>query len=501
MVGLGFAQHRLLDNEAWASALSGPPETLRQVDGHFVAAVADKDQVVVRTDQLGTRTLHYAPYAGGYAFSSRLDWIAGLCGGLDVDYDAFGSHWITFNQLSTRSQVQGLSRLGPGGVLTLRGGKAAAAERLWACDFGDTDRDGDVFTRALSGYCRPLGMGKVSLGLSGGLDSRLLLALGAEHTHVFGPKDHIDVRLAQRIARGEGVPQRHLHQPCGDAEKAWGLLMARSETTQVVSAASSVMDLEQYVALRREGFSIIDGGFGEVARRQFMNRLLRFGKGWAKPSQVLPHIRVGRAAVFSKDAQAAMTRGALRDITFQRDALPNGINPEDAADLIGVRTRLPNFFGLEQNRLDHLAACLMPFAQPSVLRALFRLPLVLRRNGTLFKRLIRSRRPGLARYPLVKGATVYPFRLPTLGAHLVSRFKKKAGLAYRDPRPHQYLEAVKPYALDLVHATDVRTYAAYDYQRLKRLVLGYYEGQTALAGSVDWWLAFELWRQTLKGPR
>ncbi len=500
VVGLGLdpAHHRVLDGTAWQRILSAPKPVLGALDGHFVAATVSGAAVHVYTDQLGTRTLHYASCGEGWVFSTRLDWLAALRGGLDIDYAAFGSHWITFNQLSSRSQVQGLTRLGPGGHLALCTHSRKASDHDWECEVGSADVNGGSFAQAVSGYCSPAGLGPASLGLSGGLDSRLLLALGARQTHTFGPSGHPDVRLARRIASSEGIPQHHLYAQDWDADAAIALLEARARTTPPVSAASSVLDLHHYEHLHQSGACIIDGGFGEVARRQFMNRLLHFGKGWGDPKDVLPHIRTARAQVFCREATDAMTGGALEDIACLRDRLPQKLDAENAVDLIGVRTRLPNFFGLEQSRLDGQAACFMPFAQPSVLRALFQLPLALRRNGRLFKKLIRTRRPSLARYPLIKGTTSYPFHFSTLGAQLLGRIKKKAGFAYRDPRPQAFLQAVKPWALDLVHSDGVRTYAAYDRVKLERVVLGYYQGNTAMAGALDWWLAFETWRRTLR---
>ena len=273
------------------------------------------------------------------------------------------------------------------------------------------------------------------------------------------------------------------------------LLRTRSRATHVISTASSVLDTNYYAILHQAGIGVIDGGFGEVGRRQFMNRLLRLGPGWKDPQQVLAHISISRTPIFTKETVDAMICGTLREIECQRDALPARLHPENEVDLISVRTRLPNFFGLEQNRLDSMAACFMPFAQPSVLRALFQVPLPLRRNGRLFRQLIKQRHSHLTRYPLVKGGTTLSFWLPTTGALVVSRIKKSVGLAYQDPRPHQYLELVKPVVLELVHSDAVRTYGAYDVSALQRIVLEYYGGNSALSDAVDWWLAFEMWRR------
>ena len=139
----------------------------------------------------------------------------------------------------------------------------------------------------------------------------------------------------------------------------------------------------------------------------------------------------------------------------------------------------------------------MPFAQPSLLRALFQMPLSLRRNGRLFRRLIRSQRASLARYPLVKGGVAYPFQLPTAPAYLWTKLKTRLGQGYTDTVRLRFLETLKPFALDAVHSQAVRTYPAYDHARLARLVEEFYQGRSDLASEVDWWLAFEMWRRTL----
>ena len=493
-IGLDPGSQEPLSRAGWNSLASDPESGIAAVDGHVVLCKTQADGVHLYTDQLGTRTLFYAPYAGGHLFATRLDWLCALVEHTEIDFEAFGSSWITFNQLSTRSQVKGIERLGPGGHLVLSGSSARRTERAWSCPVAESDSMGSAFAERLAGYCKGS-----SLGLSGGLDSRLLLALGAEETHVWGPADHPDVRLAQHIARSERIVKRYFHEESWDTDALIARLRMRAQTTQVIAPASSVLDMDHYPLLHKEGRRVIDGGFGEVARRQFMNRLLRLGKGWGNPAQVLPFVRVQRAELFSLAVAAQMKAGTLEDIAMHRDALPGGLDAANAVDLIGVRTRLPNFFGLEQNRLDALAVCFMPFAQPSVLRALFQVPLGLRRNGKLFKQLIRRRRPGLARYPLVKGTTEYPFWLSTMGAAFSSRFKKKLGKAYRDPRPHVFLEAIKPWVLDAAHSEDVRTYAPADHAAVINLVTSYYSGQTSLAGAVDWWVTFEMWRRVVHG--
>ena len=505
VAGIGIRCHaptcHFLSAADWQEVLSQPQPDLAVLDGHFVAIRRIENRTEAFTDSLGTRTLYLAKRPGGIAFSTRVDWLATLCGGLSVDMAAFGSHWLAFNQLSTQSQIKAIRRLGPRGHAVIQHGRLQVTESRFTPVIDASDPDGAEFMDMLSAFCNPTGSRAVSLGLSGGLDSRLLLALQGGPVHIFGPADHADVRMATRLAAKAGLTPLHLYQGVPNVHACLALLRERAATAQIISGASGLLGLRYYGALRERGLRVMDGALGEAARRQFMNRLLKLGKGaigGGNPQLILRCIRTARADIFNADALEAMTHGALVEIEEEFVALPQ-VAPEDAVDLLGVRARLPNFFGLEQNRLDGVAECYMPFAQPSVVRAVFRTPARLRKNGRLFRRLIRDRRPALARFPLVKDGMPYPFRLPALAAHVFTRARKYTSRPLAHPERERFLETVKPFVLDAAHSEEVRTFSAYDAEKISRLVMDYYNGNTARAAEVDWWLSFEMWRRMLKG--
>lgn len=505
VVGIGIRCHALtchfLGAADWQEVLSQPQPDLAVLDGHFVAVRRTENRTEAFTDSLGTRTLYLAKRPGGIAFSTRVDWLATLCGGLSIDVAAFGSHWLAFNQLSTQSQIKDIRRLGPGGHAVIQHGQLQVTESRFTPVIEESDPDGAEFIDTLSAFCNPADGRAVSLGLSGGLDSRLLLTLQGGPVHIFGPADQADVRVAMRMATRVGLAPVHLYEGIPNAHACIALLRERAATAQITSGASSLLGLRYYGALRERGLRVMDGALGEAARRQFMNRLLILGKGaitGGNPQLILRCIRAARADIFNAEVLAAMMRGAMVEIEEEFAALPP-IAPEDAVDLLGVRARLPNFFGLEQNRLDGIAECYMPFAQPSVMRAVFRIPARLRKSGRMYRRLIRDRRPALARFPLVKDGRTYPFRLPALAAHMFTRARKYTSRLPAHTERARFLETLKPFVLDTAHSEEVRTFTAYDAEKISRLVMDYYNGNTARAAEVDWWLSFEMWRRMLKG--
>ncbi len=515
VVGLGIRRHEehcaFLDADAWGARLAMPIPAFDGLDGHFAAVRVSPGRAEVFTDVLGVRTLYLTRLSDGVAFSTRLDWLARLRGGAEIDFEAFGTHWLAFNQLSTDCLVRGIRRLGPRARATCTARGFEASEHPWTPAISEEDHDGAAFAQTLTAlaHAQPNDGRALSLSLSGGMDSRLLLAMrlgaGPARTHTFGPSELPDAHVARRIAEGEGLLHLSLHAPVPDADACLALLRSHVAQTQAVSTASAVLGLRYYPTLHARRFVMIDGGMGEVARRKFLNRLLlrdRAALYHGDGAALLPYLRFPRADLFNAEATAAMERGARRQIEalWRAMPIPQTLGVENFLDVLRVRTVLPNFYGFEQNRLDGVIQNYMPFAQPSLLRAVFRVPVSLRRGGRLVRRLIRSRRASLTRYPLVKSGVTHPFGLPPLAAYLWSAAKRRLGRGYTDRTRLRFLETVQAFVLDAVHAQDVQTYPAYDAARLVRLVEDFYAGNEALAAKVDWWLAFEMWRRALRAP-
>jgi hypothetical protein len=195
----------------------------------------------------------------------------------------------------------------------------------------------------------------------------------------------------------------------------------------------------------------------------------------------------------------AMHRGTLVRMASLLQEMPqiNEIGVENFLDLLAVRTRVPNFGGPEQSRLDTQILNYMPFAQPSYLRSIFRLPIALRKNGRLFRSIIRDQNSALTRFPLVKLGTTFPFPLHTIPAYVLCKLKGRLGHRFADGSSHKILMHLREFIQDTAHSQTVRSFDAYDHDAIIRIVESYYAGDEGLSRSLDWWLSFELWRQSL----
>lgn len=512
VVGLGMMKNsencRFVSAIEWQTILSSSHPELTQIEGYFVAIKWKSNQVQCFTDQLGLRTFFIAEADDGIMFSTRLDWIAKLKNGCKIDFDAFGAHWLTFNQLSYESLIQGVTRLGPGGVAACTSDSVQASHKPYMLD--NTRKSHQSVYSTLQSFLSPQKDNdcSVALGLSGGLDSRTILAVLAAKPHqsftlyVFGHPEHPDVRISKQIGERENFPLVHFNEPLPQAQICLPMLREYAGQTCAIGPASTILQARYYPQLYTQKKVVIDGGFGEIARRQFFNRILKRGQKALQsgnPSLIYPYLQVSRASIFTKEALKMMYKGTEKQIKSTWELMPaiRDIGKENFLDLLAIRTRLPNYYGFEQSRLDGEVMNYMPFAQTSLLQSVFDAPVNIRKNGKLFRQIIRQYYPSLANYPLVKDTTTYPFYFTTVPAWVWTKFKVKLGFKFFDSTVFKFLNTLSELILDMVHSNEVKCYSAYDYQAIVKMVEDFYNGKIELAHEVDWWLSFEMWRRAI----
>jgi asparagine synthetase B (glutamine-hydrolysing) len=353
---------------------------------------------------------------------------------------------------------------------------------------------------------------RLVMGLSGGLDSRVLLAVLQERKRqpfslfLFGHPDEPDVQIASRIAQEERLEQQFFSELNPLPANTIDFLREFVLQTQLTSPASLWQKLRFYSALHDDNAVVIDGAFGEIARRQFMNRALKRARSLlrnARTDRLLPYVATHRANIFTDAVHQQMVHGVALQLAKAWERMPRiqDIGAEKFADLLIVRYRYPNYAGWGQASMDHEIVSYMPFIQPSYVDAAFSLPMQLKRNGLFYRHIIRTCRPALARFPLVKGTTTYPFWMTTVPAWAFTKLKTLMGRSFNDPLPALLLEQMKEFVLDTVASSSVRTYDAYDHRRIASHVERFYRGDAGMAREVDWWLSFELWRQAFSGQR
>ncbi len=196
---------------------------LKQIDGSYAAVIYDskEEKVHLLTDRYGLRPLYWLEHAGQLVWSSEAKAMIALPGWqAKIDPRAVKQFLNIGLLLEDRSWFQGVELLSSGSVLTwdLRE-RRFYKRRYWWWDeikaftgrikpIEIADELGRLFVQAVQKRDRQ--GEKVGLMLSGGLDSRAILAAMPNHHcpihgFTFGCKSCDDIRLAARVAKVKGA--------------------------------------------------------------------------------------------------------------------------------------------------------------------------------------------------------------------------------------------------------------------------------------------------------
>lgn len=497
-----------LSSTDWGAILMQPSPDLSSLDGHFCIVRWNDDTFEVWTDEIGLRTLYVAPLEGGYCFSTRLHWLAQATGFSDVSFEELGANWLLANKMRYGCLVKGVTRVSPGGYATITARSFTWRTKSWLPQIADDEHSPLIHT--LNGFSRPhIAEDKVlSLGLSGGFDSRLLLSQLSVTSpspfvlHTFGADENPDVAIAKRIAHDFKIHIDQYNEPLPPLDDCVFLMKQYVAQTCLIAPVSSLLKLRYYRSMHENKRLLIDGAYGEILRRQLGNSLIRKGKGVHRncnPEAIFSMKELFRASIFLPDVEEIMRTSAMQEIAEVWQGMPSvdSIGIENFIDLVTIRTLAANSCPAPQDWIDSQILNYMPYTQPTLLRDVFRTPLRERRNARLARRVLADSCAALRNYPLAKEGTTYPYPFTTIPAWAWRKGKETLGMKFDEQYAKQLLLHTREFVQDMVRSAETKSFGAYDYPKVARTVEDFYRGSHQLASQVDWWLTFELWRRSL----
>jgi hypothetical protein len=508
--GLGInSKFELMEHHGWQSALANQILNQNSVirGGHYIVIRWRGDKMHCFNDPLGLRDIYLAKWKNLLILSTELAWISRVTKYHSLNLKNFGSAWLLTNQLSHKSVLTNIERLGPGGFFTFENESYAIKREMYhpkftnqVCDFPDLLKKYILLTAGNS--CR------FSLGLSGGLDSRCLLSILLNSklknwaVHSFGNSRNPDVRIAGQIALHFTLNHTLFEPVILSVDECLTFIKQNIGRTALSVPASEIINLKNYDYLRKTDKTVIDGGFGEITRRQYLNRLLLIGKRALKNHNVdaiAAHLRHFKGNIFDFGTVKVFKEGVKNDIMELLNTMPDLKSMEigNWLDLLSVRTRLPNFFGFAQAHADNHVINFMPYVQPEILDAIFQIPITQRTNGKLLKSIIRKNNRDLTKFKLVKFNTEYSFYCPSVLSYLYTMGKAKLGRIHNSTVRISFLYHLKEYIQDMVHSESVKSNPLFDYSYIENMINQFYKGEHQYQGELDWWLAFDLFQQSI----
>ncbi|MTI86412.1 MAG: hypothetical protein FH748_00430 [Balneolaceae bacterium] len=508
VVGVGLKEIsgslKHLDIQDWKQIYKSDNWDPESIQGHFLFLKWQGNQLQIWNDTLGLRTAYvYQTDDGNIIFSSRLDWIAGFVPNPRISVEHFSAYWLLINQLTTGAFLKEVHRMGPNSRVGIKRGSYTVTEHYFIPPQRKLDNSTHRFKDALRLNVNPITQHTVSLGLSGGLDSRTLLVLTdmPGSTHTFGGYENPDVSIAKKIAEKTEVnhyqakPQIPLFK---ESEYEITDFVGQVNGTKRCSDffLSNIME-----ELNQQNKLLIDGGMGEIHRRQFLGKLsfMNFrGAGGITVDQLFAALSDNKFSFFTHDLQKNMIQAAKAQIAEVWDkAVSQGAHLENCIDLFSLWTRVSNTPAMDHGWYDSKVPAYMPFIQKNLLNLMFDVKPGEKKNGKLFKTIIKQENKRLANLPLVKNGVEYPFSLGKYASHFYTLSKSKVSKKYNDNLSKNFLLRNEEFVLDLVHSSATRQCSLYNKKQVEEKVQAFYKGAYETEDQVNQWLSFEIWRRTV----
>lgn len=507
--GFGITQNgdSILETKDWDDLIS-ISDRIPDLNGHYCGVQIFNESIKLFTDKTGLREIHIVENKDGWFFSTRLDWLFQIQK-FKIDFKVFSSRWLLFNQVSNKSIIKSIIRLNCGSTAVITKNKIEIKEFFWIPRFGNRiniEQFKDILSRfILLGEKQGK---KILLCLSGGLDSRVLLSFlinsGYKNweCNLFRTDSQMDNKIAEEILDNLDLPYHLLNPPPPIDKDFIKSLFEYIGSTYITESAFTSRNLIHFGNTSKNGL-VIDGGFGEIWRREFLTRLMVFGKRFLENRNIKvisKALRHARADIFNRDIYYEMDAGNTSQLIEIINKLPEikEVGYGNWLDIFSVKTRLVNYYGPEQGRLDNYITCYMPFAQLSLLNNLLNIPVTLRKNHKLFTKLFHPDIKGLTHYKLVKDNLTYPFYFTPIMKRIYLRLYSKLTPTTENYNLNLFLYGMKEFIMDSILSEGVKSYPHYEYKNIYDKINSYYKGETDYGNYVNWFLTFEVFRQIME---
>lgn len=450
---------------------------------HGVEIRWDGQHVVIDADAFEQRRLYWQRVGAGIAFATRVDLLP--VQPTAIRTTTLIAQWCLSMNLSEHCLFEGVERLPAGHRLTIgldgstRLGRhlPAETEPAIAAKPATAAYATTVLRDVLRSYASSF---DVVLGLSGGFDSRTLMAamLGAGvpfRVHTYGTASMPDVRRAVDVARRAGVAMRvtDLSTIEWDADAVIASMRRTAWQSEASYPGAHALVFDDPGRLGPRTL-LVDGGYGALWRGGFGNHML------ARHAHALRSRDADTVAKALIRRQPTLLREDLRITAVEScktlvqqalDDMPafDGRTGREWMDALFFRWNPRGYVASPQSVYDARLTSVMPFLDTRFVRAALDMPANHRANGRLFRRIL-SGSPVIAGMPYVGKRNDVP--AVAAGRPLI------AALASLMARPYGKTLSIdnvsyrllRPVMLDMAHSESTAPFDLFDNGAVRSLL-------------------------------
>lgn len=494
----------LVSTADWNNLFLNDFKKISDLNGHFVGVKIDQQNIEIVSDQVGMRSLFIIKKGTAVIFSTRIDWLLAFSE-KEINWKVVGENWLSVNAFSGKCMIDGILRIHSSAQCKIEIKSISYTPKSWTPTPVEIDLEDYLFKLSSAIY---RDSGSISLGLSGGLDSRLLLAILAGNSNIdydlytFSGLNHPDEKIARKLNSRLNKTHHFIEHEVSEVTlESLGNVAVRS---MLNSSIPEYQSFKLYDQIGKQRKKTIDGAIGEIARRRFYRIIEVRGKKALFHNDIHAlsnFFYAPKAGIFNEDIKTEMILGYRSQLEEVISKMPDVQSFEigNWLDLFTIRTRLINIAGMNQELSDEYLFHLMPFVQPDFLNGVFSLPISERSNAKLFRRIIKKYIPELSKYSLVKGDNEYPFWMNDLTSLVWMKANTKLGRFYRNQFLTDILLKNETQIRDLFSSSFFKEAGCYNLNRTHSLIHSFYnDNNYNLASELNWLLTFELFRKTIE---